>query len=233
MVWVYAGSFRGVRDQPVTDHDGSIPAGVRHIRRVFGAFGAAARARSTFVPHRLDEVLRPRHALLREVQRLSQEGASRPGPVDCTSTTRGPPDAPLTASGSTATGVAAVTERGVVGGGRGDEVGVDLVGTLVARAARRGQAQRTAFARAALMVRSLCSSWPGLLIMARACGPASMRSGEVARRGAGTGASSGCAGRGAAVPGQRRLGTDTRSQWDGRPQAGSLRSSTKLELMEH
>ena len=47
MVWVYTGSFRGVRDQPVTDHEGSIPAGVRHIRRVFGAvFGAAARARS-------------------------------------------------------------------------------------------------------------------------------------------------------------------------------------------
>ena len=30
MVWVCTGSFRGVRDQPVTDHEGSIPAGVRH-----------------------------------------------------------------------------------------------------------------------------------------------------------------------------------------------------------
>ena len=25
VVWVYAGSFRGVRDQPVTGHEGSIP----------------------------------------------------------------------------------------------------------------------------------------------------------------------------------------------------------------
>ena len=36
MVWVYTGSFRGVRDQSVTDHEGPIPAGVHHIRRVFG-----------------------------------------------------------------------------------------------------------------------------------------------------------------------------------------------------
>jgi hypothetical protein len=58
----------------VTDHD------VDRFPRVcviLGAYSArAARTRSTFVPHRLDEVLvRPRHALVREVQRLSQEGA--------------------------------------------------------------------------------------------------------------------------------------------------------------
>jgi hypothetical protein len=44
MVRVYAGSFRGVRDQPVTGHEGSIPAGVRHIRRIFGGYSARLRA---------------------------------------------------------------------------------------------------------------------------------------------------------------------------------------------
>ena len=44
MVWIYTGSFRGVRDQPVTDHEGSIPAGVRRIRRVFGGYSARLRA---------------------------------------------------------------------------------------------------------------------------------------------------------------------------------------------
>ena len=80
MVWVYTGSFRGVCDQPVTDHDGSIPPGVRHIRRVFGAYSAQLRALGQHSCRtRLDEVLRPRHALLREVQRLSQEGGVTPG----------------------------------------------------------------------------------------------------------------------------------------------------------
>jgi hypothetical protein len=40
MVCVYTGSFRGVRDQPVTDHEGLIPADVRHIRRVFAPYSA-------------------------------------------------------------------------------------------------------------------------------------------------------------------------------------------------
>jgi hypothetical protein len=39
MVSVYTGSFRGVRDQPVTDHEGSIPAGVRHVPRVLAGIG--------------------------------------------------------------------------------------------------------------------------------------------------------------------------------------------------
>src|SRR3954454_5928850 len=44
MVSVYTGSFRGVRDQSVTDHEGSIPAGVHRIRRVFGGYSAQLRA---------------------------------------------------------------------------------------------------------------------------------------------------------------------------------------------
>jgi hypothetical protein len=52
MVWVCTGSFRGVCDQPVTGHDGSIPAGVRHFRRVFACtfcdYAARLAARSHF-----------------------------------------------------------------------------------------------------------------------------------------------------------------------------------------
>jgi hypothetical protein len=44
MVSVYTGSFRGVRDQSVTDHEGSIPAGVHRIRRVFAGYSAQLRA---------------------------------------------------------------------------------------------------------------------------------------------------------------------------------------------
>ena len=121
MVWICTGSFRGVCDQPVTDHDGSISAGVRHTRRVFGAYSArmaqAARARSTFVPHCLDEVLRPRHALLREVQRLSQEGRDARGPGLHVDDARAAGRAAHRV-GIDRDGVAAVTERGVVGGGR-------------------------------------------------------------------------------------------------------------------
>jgi hypothetical protein len=39
VVWVCTGSFRGVRDQPVTDHEGSIPAGVFTFGRIRGVFG--------------------------------------------------------------------------------------------------------------------------------------------------------------------------------------------------
>jgi hypothetical protein len=43
VVWVCTGSFRGVRDQPVTDHEGLIPADVRHIRRVFAPYSPRIR----------------------------------------------------------------------------------------------------------------------------------------------------------------------------------------------
>jgi hypothetical protein len=43
MVSVYTGSFRGVRDQSVTDQEGSVPAGVHRIRRVFGGYSAGIR----------------------------------------------------------------------------------------------------------------------------------------------------------------------------------------------
>jgi hypothetical protein len=70
VVSAYTGSFRGVCDQPVTDHDGSISAGVRHIRRVFGARSVNIRA----APPRRGAAPRDM-PLVREVQRLSQEGA--------------------------------------------------------------------------------------------------------------------------------------------------------------
>ena len=73
MVWGYTGSFRGVRDQPVTGHEGSISAGVRHIRRVFGARCARSVNIRAAPPRR---GAAPRDMpLVREAQRLSQEGA--------------------------------------------------------------------------------------------------------------------------------------------------------------
>ena len=88
MVWVCTGSFRGVRDQPVTDHEGSIPAGVRHFRRLFGAYSARLRALG-HVPLVLAGLLIAARACGPEPVRSEQEVPARPAPAVSTMNGRG------------------------------------------------------------------------------------------------------------------------------------------------
>ena len=154
MVWVCTGSFRGVRDQPVTGHEGSIPAGVRHIRRVFGGYSAQLRALG-HVPLVLAGLLIAARACGPAPMRSEPEVPVRPAPAVSTMNGRGTVGRP---GGVAEAGWEGVVEpeggeavhqapgRGAgqgdvgpaAGGGDGADPAVEGVGAAVARGRDRG-----------------------------------------------------------------------------------------------